>query len=114
MEPALTASVHEANLHLAEGTDAASVGAAVTAELCGSADHEGRCRWPHNNAIASKRGQAAFRTVFIAPPAEVDEVHGRIALALRSAEGWSVIAESRRSPVHDEEGLAERLASTPG
>jgi len=114
MDPALAASVHEANLHLAEGTDAASVGAAVTAELCGSAEHEGRCRWPHNNAIASERGQAEFRTVFIAPPAEVDEVHGRIALALRSSEGWSVIADSQRPLVRDEERLAERLASTPG
>jgi len=55
-----------------------------------------------------------FRTVFIAPPAEVDEVHGRVALALRSSEGWSVIADSQRPLVRDEEGLAERLASTPG
>ena len=78
MDPALAASVHEANLRLAEGTDAASVGAAVTAELC------------------------------------VDEVHGRIALALRSSEGWSVIADSQRPLVSDEEGLAEGLASTRG
>jgi hypothetical protein len=45
------AFVVEAALALTEGCDSAAVGGAVTVELCGSWDHEGPCRWPHNSAI---------------------------------------------------------------
>ena len=98
--------VHEAVLAFADGTDPASPGAAVTVELCGHWEHEGGCRWPHNNEIRLEGDVATFRVVFVAPPAEEHEVRERIELALRSACG------SRRLQLQ-ERALADRLADTP-
>ena len=75
--------------------------------LCGSVDHEGRCRWPHNNAIAGDR----FRTVYVASADEPDQVAGLIEAALRGGDDWSV-QDVRRRDLHDgERDLAARLAS---
>jgi hypothetical protein len=105
--------VHEATLRLEDTTDPAAVGAAVTVELCGHWDHEGPCRWPHNNAIDAQRAPALFRTVFLAPPEDVDEVHRRIAKALRESPDWSVISEQPWSLAVHEQELATRLLGPP-
>src|SRR5215204_3058749 len=106
------AFVVEAQLRLRAGIDPAAVGAAVTAELCGHWKHEGPCRWPHNNALApSAAGVAAFRTLFIASPADEEEVRDRIDRALREATGWSVVETNPRPLAPDERPLADRLAS---
>jgi hypothetical protein len=107
------AHLHEASLRLEDTTDPAAVGAAVTVELCGHWDHEGPCRWPHNNAIDAQRAPALFRTVFLAPPDDVDEVHRRIAKALRESREWSVISEQPRALGADELELATRLLGNP-
>jgi hypothetical protein len=110
METARGSHVHEATLDLAGGVDPGAVGAAVTTELCGHWEHEGPCRWPHNNAIETDAGPARFRTLFVAPDAEVHEVHERIDLALRSSQGWTLVASGRRAVAVDELDLAARLA----
>ena len=51
--------VHEAELRLNEGADDHKPGAAVTVALCGHWEHEGPCRWPHNNALAAEPMPAA-------------------------------------------------------
>ena len=60
------AFVEEAELELGPGTDPAAVGGAVTTALCGHWEHEGACRWPHNNEIDVAGASATFRTLFIA------------------------------------------------
>jgi len=78
--------VHEAVISFADGTDPQAVGAAVTTELCGSAEHDGPCRWPHNNAVVPNDEVSVFRTVFIATQSEEREVRRRIRSALRSSD----------------------------
>lgn len=105
--------VHEATLRLHDGTDPRAPGGAVTVELCGHWEHEGPCRWPHNNEIWPGGETATFRTIFVAPAAEEHEVKERIAAALRSAPGWDVTTSASRPLRTDEEDLAMRLARTP-
>src|SRR5688500_16002855 len=101
--------LHEAAVSLKEGTDPAAVGAAVTRELCGAAEHAGPCRWPHNNAIRLGEDVAAFRTVFVALESEEREVRMRIRSALRSSDQW-VVRSDRTGPLsRNERGPAGRL-----
>ena len=108
-----THHVHEAVISLADGTDPQAVGAAVTTELCGAAEHDGPCRWPHNNAVVPGDEVTVFRTVFIAEQSEEREVRRRIRSALRSSEEWDVTSDRTRSLTPDEHALAARLAPTP-
>ena len=107
--------VHEATLRLATGLDPAAVGAAVTVELCGDWEHEGGCRWPHNNEIEVEGDgrTASFRTLFISAPVEADELHERIAKALRASPEWVVTQSGPRALTSGEMELAARLAMTP-
>lgn len=105
--------VHEAVLVLADGVDPAAPGAAVTVELCGHWEHEGGCRWPHNSETRLEGDAATFRVVFVAPPAEEQEVRERIELALRSAGDWSVTSCGSRLLQPQERALADRLGDTP-
>ena len=84
----------------------------MTTELCGAAEHDGPCRWPHNNAIEPGPDIAAFRTVFVAPESEEREVRTRIRSALRSSSAWVVTSDRVRSLTPDERALAARLART--
>jgi hypothetical protein len=101
--------VHEATVILDDGIDPAAVGAAVTVALCGHWEHEGPCRWPHNNQIDGTR----FRTLFIAPADEEPEVRRRIRSALRDSADWRVDADHAREVAPDEEPLAATLLKTP-
>ena len=85
----------------------------VTTELCGAAEHDGPCRWPHNNAVVPGDEVTVFRTVFIAEQSEEREVRRRIRSALRSSEEWDVTSDRTRSLTPDEHALAARLAPTP-
>jgi hypothetical protein len=109
----ISAEVLEAELDLTAGTDPAAVGATVSDELCGSWDHEGPCRWPHRNEIDAASGPARFRTVAIAPTAEMAEVLRRIEDALRRDPRWSVHSTVTRPPAPDEADLVDRLAAAP-
>ena len=107
------AFAHEAELELEHGTDAAAVGAAVTTALCGHWEHDGPCRWPHNNAADAASAVAGFRTIFVAPVTEEDEVRERIERSLRDGVGWTVLGTRARPVSADEEPLARRLAAAP-
>lgn len=105
--------MHEAVISLPESADPQAVGAAVTTELCGAVEHQGPCRWPHNNAIVDRAEVTLFRTVFIASQSEEREVRKRIRLALRSSDQWVVDSDRTSSLTADERRLAARLAQTP-
>jgi hypothetical protein len=107
------AYVVEAALVLGERCEAAAVGAAVTVELCGHWEHDGACRWPHNNALDTGREPPVFRTVFVADEAEEPVVRERIEASLRRADAWSVISVRARPPAASERGLAARLLAGP-
>jgi hypothetical protein len=104
--------VHEAVISLEGAADPAAVGAAVTTELCGAVDHDGPCRWPHNNALVRRAERTVFRTVFIAAKSEEREVRKRIRSALRSSEGWEIVSDRTTSLTRDERALVARLART--
>ena len=106
------AYVHEAAISLGAGTHPGEVGAAVTIELCGGAEYDGPCPWPHNNAIDPSGDVAAFRTLFIAQESDEQEVRTRIQLALRSSDQWLVRFSRPRPLQFAERALATRLAST--
>jgi hypothetical protein len=107
------AFVHEAELQLEHGTDLAAVGAAVTTALCGHWEHEGPCRWPHNNSTESSDVVANFRTLFLATASDEDEVRTKIERSLREGVGWTVLATRARKVSARERSLAERLAIAP-
>ena len=107
------AFVVEADLALGEGCDPAAVGAAVTAELCAHWEHEGACRWPHNNAIDAERRPARFRTVAVAEPGETDHVAERIRMALADGTGWQLRSARTRPVADDELRLATNLLGAP-
>ena len=105
--------VQEAELLLADDTDPAAPGAAVTVALCGYWEHEGPCRWPHNNAIAAERGTTArFRTLFVADGAEEQAVRDLIVAALAHATGWTVTSNAARPVAESEHDLARWLLTT--
>ena len=103
--------VLEADVRIAPDTDPAALGAAVTTALCGHWEHEGPCRWPHNNAVSDDH--ASFRTVFVAPADEEAEVRMRIEDGLRTRAGWELLETLTRPVLPGEEPLAQRLATTP-
>ena len=105
--------VHEAQLRLGDGTDPAAVGAAVTTALCGHWEHDGPCRWPHNNEIDVSDDRATFRTLFVAPASDEDEIRKRIDRALQDGIGWAALLTRPRQVLPSEQPLAARLAATP-
>jgi hypothetical protein len=105
--------VHAATLTAGNHADPDALGGAVTEALCGRSDHEGPCRWPHNNAVASGAGSTQIRIVFIAHESDEAEVRGRIETALRNVDGWTLAASGVTSLVASEHAQAKRLARTP-
>ena len=85
----------------------------MTTAVCGHWEHEGPCRWPHNNDIEVCENVATFRTLFVAPPTEEDDVGKRIERSLREGVGWTVLRTQWRPVSSPEEPLARRLAATP-
>lgn len=100
---------YQAQLVLDDGVDPAEPGAAVTTALCGHWQHEGPCRWPHNNQLDGD----SFRTVFVADADEEQAVRSKIDDALRAAPGWSVGSSGPRGPAPDERELGRRLRAGP-
>ena len=113
MRDVRTSYVHAARIQLNEAVDPASVGAAVTVELCGHWEHEGPCRWPHNSAIDAEASPARFRTVAVAEDGETEAIASRIRRVLTDGEDWRVVALGVRDVAAAEERLATNLLSTP-
>jgi hypothetical protein len=110
---ARAAFVEEARLQLAPGTDPAAPGGAVTTVLCGHWEHDGPCRWPHNNEIEVAAGVAVFRTLFVAANSDEQKVRERIDGALHGETGWTVLGTGPRPISRAEQRLAEELLTTP-
>jgi hypothetical protein len=103
----------DAVLELVDGTDPRAPGGAVTVALCGSWEHEGACRWPHNSRLDSTVTPARLRTVVVVDDAERDDVIARVEAALRADEHWSVVSFAVGSVHADEHALAARMATPP-
>jgi hypothetical protein len=104
--------VHEAELRLADGADDREPGAAVTVALCGHWEHEGPCRWPHNNALVAETRPARFRVVFVADAADESEIRTRIVSALASGSSWTLVSHHPRPATADENDLGRRLGAS--
>ena len=101
--------VHEAEIELKADVDPRAVGGAVTVALCGHWDHDGPCRWPHNNEFDGRR----FRTLFVAPDAEEPEVRRRVGSALFGAAEWTIVSDGDRPVASHEQELADYLLRLP-
>ncbi len=99
----------EARLELSPDLDTRAPGGEVTVALCGSWEHDGPCRWPHNNAIDASTVPARLRTVVVADPETDAEVVTRIETALRADARWKVASCTRTDIAADEQQLAHRL-----
>ena len=106
------AFAHQAVISL-KGGDPNAIGSAVTMELCGALEHDGDCRWPHNNIeLHSDSDDITFRTIFLAPESEERHVRLLIRLALRSSSEWVVLSDRTDSVSPEERALARRLRRT--
>jgi hypothetical protein len=56
--------VHCATILLEADADPAAPGGAVTVRLCGSWDHGGPCRWPHETSVDWEGRRGTARVVF--------------------------------------------------
>jgi hypothetical protein len=83
----------------------------VTTALCGHWEHDGPCRWPHNNAVTTG-AVASFRTLFVATPTDEKGVRERIESTLRAGQGWSVLDTRARPVSPSEQPLARRLMTS--
>ena len=100
----------DVGLELPADTDPRAAGGEVTVALCGSWEHDGPCRWPHNSRIETDSSPAHLRTLVVFPDHERGEVLERIETALRSDERWSVVRFAAEAIADDERALAHRLA----
>ena len=103
------AYVHEATIAFNADVDPRAVGAAVTVALCGHWEHEGPCRWPHNNEVAGD----CFRTLFVCETGDEPEVRAKVVGALRGATEWRVVSDRARDVAESEQQLASDLLRVP-
>lgn len=101
--------VHEAVVEIADAVDPRAIGAAVTVALCGHWEHEGPCRWPHNNEVVD----GLFRTLFVCDAGEEPAVRERIRTALGGTPQWRVVAQHARPVADAEQSLAQSLLEAP-
>lgn len=78
--------VHCAEVMMEPGADPAAPGGAVTIALCGSWDHDGACRWPHETSAEWDKQRGRVRVVFVADAEEENQVRALIDLALAKGE----------------------------
>jgi hypothetical protein len=104
--------VHEARLDVGPRVDSREPGGAVTIALCGAVEHEGSCRWPHNNSIDTSQEPALFRTVFVCSEGDSPQVREKIERALQSESGWAVTSSGPSILDQPERELVSRLDRT--
>ena len=68
------------------GSDPAAPGGAVTVALCGTWDHPGPCRWPHQTSAAWEERRGHVRVVFVAEEEEETRIRALIDRALAGGE----------------------------
>ena len=84
----------------------------MTVALCGHWEHDGACRWPHNNRMDHSGVPARLRTVAIVDEESLSEVEQRIDTGLRSDTRWTVLSFRVGEITDAEHALAERLATS--
>lgn len=83
--------VEQATLKVPRGTDARSIGAAVTVELCGHWEHKPPCTWPHHTEIISDNPtEVTVRILYCARPDEQQTIRQRIKDSLQTK--WELVA----------------------
>jgi hypothetical protein len=111
--------VHCAELDLAAGADTAAPGGAVTIALCGSWDHAGGCRWPHQTTAEIRDGMTRVRVVFVAEREQEINVRALIREALANGRctgpdgrvsEWTLLADSVGTLTAEEAELAARIS----
>ena len=107
--PSVRGHVHHADVAFSAEADARAPGGAVTVALCGSWDHEGSCRWPHQTSVDASLTPAPVRVVFVADDDELVDVRRTIESALGSGDGWTAVAMRVDTLTADETKLVERL-----
>ena len=75
-----------AEVLLGADADPAAPGGAVTLALCGSWDHDGPCRWPHQTSATWDDRRGGVRVVFVADEDEETHVRDLIDIALTGGE----------------------------
>ena len=101
--------VHQADIAFAPGADTRAPGGAVTIALCGSWDHEGSCRWPHQTAVDASMTPASVRVVYVVDDDELDHVRRMIEAALTSGDGWDTTDMRADRLTEEESALVQRL-----
>src|SRR5260221_57133 len=100
----------------------AAPGGAVTMALCGSWDHAGVCRWPHQTSAAWEEQRGRVRVVFVADAEDENHVRALIDRALASGEcvgpdgrrsRWEVTERGAGVLSESEEALGARIAVSP-
>lgn len=112
-----------ADVQLEPGADPAAPGGAVTLALCGSWDHAGACRWPHQTSAAWDERPGKVRVVFVADAEEENQVRALIERALASGEcvgpdgklsRWAALEHGAGILSESEEVLGARIAGLRG
>jgi hypothetical protein len=84
-----------AEVLLEPAADPAAPGGAVTLALCGSWDHAGVCRWPHQTLVTWDERRGRVRVVFVA--SAEDEPHVRTLIDQALTGGGCVGPDGKRS-----------------
>lgn len=112
-----------AELILEPGADQAAPGGAVTLALCGSWNHPGPCRWPHQTSAEWDAQAGTVRVVFVADEDDEKQVRTLIDQALAGGEctgpdgrlsRWRTTAQRAGILSESEETLAIEIAQTRG
>jgi phage-related baseplate assembly protein len=110
------AYAHVAALAVGADMDEAAPGAAVTIRLCGAADHDGACTWPHHTARERNGDSLRLRILFACEPADEQRVREGIAAALSSDDlgdaTWTLVSHGPAPVAAAEQDHAARLLAT--
>ena len=105
----LRGHVIQADVAFDPGADTRAPGGAVTIALCGSWDHDGSCRWPHQTAVDTSSPHAIVRVVYVVDDDELGHVRNLIESALTRGADWHTIAIGHHTLTEDETILVQRL-----
>lgn len=115
--------VHCADVSLEDGADPAAPGGAITLELCGSWDHPGPCRWPHETSGVWDERRGKIRVVFLACEEEENYVRQLISKAIakglcvgpdRKTNRWTTTNQHSDAPSEADDAWAAKLDASRG
>lgn len=112
-----------ATILLEADADPAAPGGAVTLALCGSWDHPGACRWPHQTSATWDERRGEVRVVFVAEATEETQVRALIDGALAGGDcmgpdgkrsRWQATESATGVLSENEAPWGARIAESPG